>query len=444
MNNSIYYIWLSEAIGGSYALYKELVDAFGGVYEVYRAEGQDYMRCSKRVQNRIDALMNKDISGACRISDYCVSSHIRMLCCDEAGYPSLLRQIEDPPIVLYVRGSMPDFEKRMHTAIVGTRKMTEYGKCVAYNLAYSLAKNGAVVVSGMALGNDSVAMCAALDAGGDTIGVLGCGVDIAYPKEHSSFMKNILSSGGAVISEYPPGTSAEPEYFIRRNRIISGLCRATVMVEGDMKSGALHTARFATSQTRALYAIPGKLGERSSEGTVHLLANGAKIAFSAVEILKEFVFLYRGMLDLRSYPDAESEEIDSRLSARGVRSRAMPNVSDKKKAAETSYDRSADKKERIGIIDTISAALKKEKPTQKPSSSSEDEEKLRSILQSLPKDVVEVYEKMPKGEIFFSDDAQSYGISAQRFLMAVTLLEIKGLAQSFPGARFIIKDRLSD
>ena len=442
MNNSIYYIWLSEAVGGSYALYKELVDKLGGVYEVYRAEAQEFAHFSKKIQNRIEALLDKNLKNASRICDYCKRSNITLLCCDEAGYPRLLRQIEDPPLVLYVRGSMPDFEGKMHAAVVGTRKMTEYGKCVAYNIGYSLAKNGAVVVSGMALGNDSVAMCAALDAGGDTIGVLGCGVDIAYPKEHSGFMKNILSAGGTVISEYPPGTSPEPEYFVRRNRIISGLCRATVVIEGDMRSGALHTARFAVSQGRSLYAIPGKLGEKSSEGAVHLISDGAKIAFSALDILKEYAFLYRGMLDLKTYPELDSAGIDAKLHALGVRSRTGVGANavgrkPEEKSAEKKVQNAkiTDKKERIGIIDTIASALKKEKGTQ-PDNRTEE------LLGSLPADVRDVYEALPKEQMIFADDAQAYGISAQKFLMSMTLLEIKGLAEAFPGARFVLKDRL--
>ena len=430
-SNNIYYIWLSCAIGGSYEVYRELVDALGSVYDIYRADSETYERLSHRVRRRIDALNDKSIDTAVRISDYCRSSGIALITYEDRSYPSLLRDIEKPPILLYVRGNMPAFERDLHVAVVGTRKMTDYGKCVAYNMGYSLARNGAVVVSGMALGNDSVAMCAALDAGATCIGVLGCGVDIAYPPEHAGFLDNILAHGGALISEYAPGTIPKPEYFVERNRIISGLSRATLIIEGDQKSGAMHTARFTSKYGRKLFAIPGKLGDKASEGTLALISEGATLTLDANDILKEYAFLYRGRIDLMTYPDTDSDEIDRRLYARGVKTARRHE--EKSARASAPDPEKTEKKKRIGIRDILSGALNKETP--KPASDPESEKKAAA----LPPDVRTVYDKLPKGTIFFIDDVEKYGITAQQFMYASTMLEIYGLLTSYPGARYCVK-----
>ncbi len=429
-NNNIYYIWLSSAIDGSYDVYRELSGAIGSVYDIYRADSETYERLSYRVRNKIDALCDKRIENAVKISDYCRSAGISILTYENSAYPSLLKDIEQPPILLYVRGRMPAFEKELHIAVVGTRKMTDYGKCTAYNMGYSLARNGAVVVSGMALGNDSVAMCAALDAGSRCIGVFGCGVDIAYPPQHAGFLENILAHDGAIISEYPPGTVPKPEYFVRRNRIISGLSRATLVVEGDHKSGAMHTARFTSKYGRKLFAIPGKLGDKASEGTLSLIAEGATLTLDANDILKEYAFLYRGRIDLMTYPDLDSATIDMRLYARGVNTSKRTERNNK---AMNASDSAFEKKKRIGIMDVIAGAHKN-----KTTKSASEPENIKK-LESLPSDVRDVYEKLPKNTIFFVDDVEKYGVSASTFLYASTMLEINGLICSYPGARYCIK-----
>ncbi len=429
-SNRLYYIWLSCAIKGSYDVYKELMDAFGSVYDVYSADSTMLEHLSGRVKNKIRALQDKSIDLAVKISDYCSSRGIDILTYEDERYPTLLRDIEKPPIILYLRGEMPRFEQDLHVGIVGTRKMTDYGKCMAYNIGYSLARNGAVVVSGMALGNDSAAMCAALDAGGRCVGVLGSGVDIAYPPEHAGFLENIVLSGGAVISEYPPGTVPKPGFFIERNRIIAGLCRATVMVEGDMKSGAMHTARFTSKYGRTLFAVPGKVGEKASEGTLSLISDGARVVTEANDILKEYAFLYRGRIDLRTYPDLDTEEIDSRLYQRGVHKAKATGIVPRIQSIH-------DKKtiEFPKGPDPRVAFMNKSRDSEKEYTSKESE-RIKQSIESLPEDLRLIYDKLPKNEVFVSDDAVKYGISAQEFLYAVTILELKGLAVAFPGSRY--------
>lgn len=427
----IYYIWLADAIGRSYSVFKELYDTFGSVYEIYRADAEAYSYLSKRVGRHIEKLCNKSIGASVRIADYCARNGISIVTYEDEKYPTLLKEIEKPPLVLYIRGIMPDFEGKLHIAAVGTRSMTEYGKCVAYNFGYSLARNGAVVVSGMALGCDSVAMCAAMDAGGYCIGVLGCGVDIAYPPEHARFMRQIIKHG-ALISEYPPGTKAEPKHFPERNRIISGLSRATLLIEGDMKSGAMITARYAEAQGRVVYAVPGKLGERSSEGAVALISNGARVPTSANDVLKEYTFLYRGKIDLRTYEDTPSEKIDGFLSARDIKA-------GRAKFEKRRSDKSGDtKKEAITLTEKTEDVLSSVKLKGDKSSENEKVNGSGTDTSMLSPEIASVYEKLPKGEMFAADDVAKYGISARDFMSSITMLEIYGLARAYPGGRYTV------
>ena len=437
----IYYIWLSSAINRSYAVYRELVEAFGSVYDIYTADCDDYAYLGGRAERYIEALCDKNISDAVKITDYCSLSGISIVTYEDEVYPSLLKDIENPPLVLYIRGKMPDFERKLHIAVVGTRSMTDYGKCVAYNIGYSLSKNGAVVVSGMALGNDSVAMCAALDAGAGCIGVLGCGVDIAYPPQHAYFMRQVANKG-ALISEYPPGTRAEPKHFPQRNRIISGLCRATLLVEGDKKSGAMITARCAEAQGRKLYAVPGKVGERSSEGALALIGEGAAVATCANDILKEYAFLYRGKIDLRTHEEYSSEKIDTLLSAREIKAGKTKIDAPRPPSRQTSGQgqRTESKKEsnrpvRVSIFDSFKLKTKKSAESTEDLAGNEKQNKTACLSPEL----LRVYEKLPKNEIFAADDAEKYGVGVKEFLSAVTMLEIYGLARAYPGGRYTVE-----
>ncbi|EEG76748.1 DNA-processing protein DprA [Dethiobacter alkaliphilus] len=200
-----------------------------------------------------------------------------------AGYPLLLAEIYDPPAVLYYRGDI-DVLSTPCVAMVGSRKATEYGKNAALKLAGQLAAAGITVVSGMARGIDTWAHAGALGAGGPTIAVLGCGPDVCYPPENLKLREKIVS-GGIILSEFPPGTQPKPGHFPLRNRIISGLSRATVVVEAAEKSGALITADCALEHGREVFAVPGNVNSPYSRGCHRLLKEGAAMAEKAADIL---------------------------------------------------------------------------------------------------------------------------------------------------------------
>ena len=189
-------------------------------------------------------------------------------------YPKLLKEIAQPPPVLYYRGSITPADD-LAIAIVGTRNVTKYGRQITIDTATYLAGNGVTIVSGLARGTDGLAHRAALEAGGRTIAVLGSGVDVIYPPEHRKLAADIIENG-AIVSDYPPGTKPDGINFPPRNRIISGLSRGTVVIEAGERSGALITAKFALDQSRDIYAVPGSVLSPMSKGTNQLIAEGAQ------------------------------------------------------------------------------------------------------------------------------------------------------------------------
>jgi len=208
---------------------------------------------------------------------------IEILTWDDTLYPPRLKEIDQPPPVLYVRGALTS-EDSWAVAVVGTRRVSAYGRQVAEELASFLASNGVTVISGLARGVDAIAHQSALKVGGRTIAVMGCGVDIIYPPEHTQLAEKLMAHG-ALISDYAPGTPPDASNFPPRNRIISGLSMATVVVEAGETSGALITAQFAIDQGREVFAVPGNILAPQSKGTNKLIAQGAHPLLSVRDLL---------------------------------------------------------------------------------------------------------------------------------------------------------------
>jgi DNA processing protein len=204
---------------------------------------------------------------------------------DDPAYPVRLREIPNPPPVLYVRGHFAESDQ-WALAVVGTRRATTYGKEVACVFATELAAHGVSIVSGLARGIDAIAHQAALEAGGRTIAVLGHGIDVIYPPEHQKLAERIVAQG-AIISDYPPGTPPEAVNFPPRNRIISGLSVGVLIIEAPENSGALITADFAAEQGRDVFVVPGSVLSSNATGTNRLLRDGALLALTTQDILEQ-------------------------------------------------------------------------------------------------------------------------------------------------------------
>jgi len=207
-------------------------------------------------------------------------------------YPKRLKDIYDPPALLYVRGELKK-EDEFAISIVGSRKTTPYGRWFTEKVSQELARHGVTIVSGMARGIDSLAHWGAISGGGRTIAVLGCGVDVIYPSENRNLFAKIIDRG-AILSEFPMGSPPEGGHFPRRNRIISGLSLGVVVVQASEKSGSLITAGYALEQGREVFAVPGNVGTESSRGTHRLIKEGAKLVESSEDILEEILPQWRG------------------------------------------------------------------------------------------------------------------------------------------------------
>jgi DNA processing protein len=221
---------------------------------------------------------------------------VRVLTLSDPDYPAQLKQIYAPPPVLFVRGDCGVFKKDA-VAVVGTRRNTQYGKSAAIALVKELAARRLAVISGLAHGIDTIAHQTCIDNGGKTVAVLGSGIDICYPRDNKPLMENIVSSGGAVVSEFPMGAEPETYHFPRRNRIISGLSAGVLVIEAPEKSGSLITANYALQQGRDVFAVPGSIFSASSGGTFHLLKEGAIPVRSAADIADAIRFVSHPQLD---------------------------------------------------------------------------------------------------------------------------------------------------
>ncbi|MPL63286.1 hypothetical protein SDC9_08908 [bioreactor metagenome] len=269
---------------GSISLQK-LVGFFGSAKAVWMADRQQILSC--RLLN--DAICNNLLNHREKIDVHEIAEQwdkkgIQVCTVDDGDYPSLLRNIFNPPAVIYYRGTLPNTSDII--AIVGARRATTYGKNTAQMLARELAAHDFWVVSGGARGIDTAAHEGALEKG-KTIAVMGCGIDIVYPPENKKLFSAIAESG-VILSEYPPGTLSRAAFFPARNRIISGLSRGTIVVEAAQKSGALITADFALEQGRDVFAVPGSVFSELSRGTHQLLKQGAKLVDCANDILEEY------------------------------------------------------------------------------------------------------------------------------------------------------------
>lgn len=213
---------------------------------------------------------------------------IRLVLLEEAGYPALLKEIPHPPLAVYYRGKLP--ANPHAAAIVGTRKASGAGRDTAYKFGEGLSLAGITIVSGLALGIDAEAHRGALAGDGGTCAVLPCGLDMIYPPAHRKLARTILESGGALVSEHPPGTPLYPCRFLERNRIVSGLCRGVVIIEAPRRSGALVTARFALDQDREILVTPGAAGDPNYEGSHRLIRDGARLVARPEEAMEDLGF----------------------------------------------------------------------------------------------------------------------------------------------------------
>ena len=422
----LFWIWLSCALGEGSKWYPYLLERFISPFDIYKADEEELTALMPELSDHVRrALCNKSLERAYEIMEFCGRGGCSLLCYGDPNYPLSLRALDNPPLVLYYRGQLPDFQSKLCVAVVGTRSMSEYGKRTAYKIAYELAHAGAVIVGGMALGIDSVAAGGALEAGGQTVAVLGSGIDVTYPRQHTSFQAT-LEQRGVVMTEYAPGARPEGFHFPVRNRIISGLSQATLIIDAKEGSGSLITANLALSQGRAVYAVPANVGGPNSSGANNLIRDGARVALCADDVLKDFSLLYRHSIDT-----AKSASLGAR----------------------SNFD--AEALERLGVhLATVDegptapkAVSRSARKTEKPAASSDGEQAKgrqgavapcppdasAQALEGLGEREKRVFEHIPIDAPIGIDRLQGLGYSTGELLTSLSMLEIRGLVQMLPG-----------
>ncbi|MCD7712880.1 MAG: DNA-processing protein DprA [Firmicutes bacterium] len=440
----VIWIWLSLALGAGSKIPNKLFASFDTLAEIYSSPKERFLEIEGVNEVIAEKLADKDVSRAENILSVCIKRRWGLITYGDKAYPRRLKSIPDPPLVLYYRGRFIDLNDQVCVAVVGTRRMTEYGEGQAYSLSYSMASGGALIVSGLALGCDSMAANGALDAGAPTVAVLGCGIDRIYPAEHKTLAEHIMRSG-MIMTEYTPGEQPLGFHFPARNRIISGLSQGTVVIEAPVGSGALITARTALLQGRDLFAVPGDLRDENSAGCNELIKGGARVVTSVSDIMSVYEFTYPHRISVSVAERAESSlkknAGQETAKLRGVSSRqpkekepkekepkpeklqkskpvselpkATANAPEAENTSSYSFRRDREEAERI-------KNAKKESATELPITDRE-----REILSLIKRD----------GST--PDELTGDGRSASDVMSALTVLEILGCVAAVPGGRYI-------
>lgn len=403
-----HWIWLTNRKGIGPRSVMALLRHFGDPEAVYFADPDHYKAVPDLGARDLSALEDKSLESAQKILEDCFNKNIKILTIQDAAYPDRLKNIPDPPAVLYYVGKLPEFDAEAAIAVVGTRKASAYGILTAKRLGYQIGRCGGLVVSGLAGGIDSAAMTGALTAGCPVVGVLGCGVDVVYPRYNGELYRD-TAVRGCLISEFPPRTPPERQNFPRRNRVMAGLSLGVLVVEAPAKSGALITADQALEQGRDVFAVPGNIDSPNSEGTNRLISQGAMVAGCGWDVMKEYQALFPGKIarfEGGVKTTAEPELLRSLTPKKPVAMVASPRKTPK----ETK--KSIDNPPQIAYID------------------------LKDIEQQLTEDEKRILSALTKGPTHVDEVIAGTGLAASRVLASMTLLEVKGLIRRLPGKQY--------
>lgn len=287
MDNTVYWIWLQQALKPGSSKVKIINHFYKNTKDFYDGKEREWRLCGCFTNKEISALCDSSLEEAEKTFRLSQNLGYKIICICDEEYPNLLRHIDNPPALLYVKGDISFLNSVKSIGIVGTRKASEYGLAMAHDLSHDLALNNVAVISGGALGIDSAAHQGALDAGGKTVAVLGCGINYPYLLGNLK-LRNEISNSGAVISEYPPNFPSKPFTFPIRNRIISGISSGIVVIEAGKKSGSLITANLANNQNRDVFVVPVNEESKNSEGSFSLIEDGAMVVANVQDILSEY------------------------------------------------------------------------------------------------------------------------------------------------------------
>lgn len=414
----VHWIWLAHRPGFGPRTKAQLLEHFRDPEAVYYADEEALGQLGLSSDVRA-ALLDKNLDSSEKILEDCQKKRLNILTLQDAAYPSRLKNIPDPPLVLYYKGQLPDFDGVPVIGVVGTRKASAYGLTVAKRMGYQIGKCGGLVVSGMAYGIDGLAMSGALTAGAKTVGVLGCGADIVYPQSNRSLFRDV-ERYGCILSEFAPGQNAAKWTFPMRNRIISGLSCGVLVVEAPEKSGALITARLALEQGRDVFAVPGNIDMPTCAGSNELLRDGAIMVSSGWDVLSEYESLFPDKIHRedapclqRAYPQElagqEGEKMPPRVAQR-------PRIPEETTRLKKNLEKKSIDKEPVEAYSDVNVDL---------SRLSEDEQRIVLCLKN--------------GQRLVDDVIAETGMTTGKLLGVLTMLELKGIIRRLPGKRISLK-----
>ena len=402
-----YWLWLTSRRGMDSVSALKVVECFGSPERAYYAEDSEYSQLPIRPALK-KSLTDHSLDRAEEILADCERLDLRIMTIQDADYPQRLRQIADPPVVLYIRGKVFDFDRECAIGVVGTRTPTTYGEKYARRFGLELSSGGALLVSGIAEGLDSCAIRGALKGGGPVVSVLAGGVDVPFPPQHR-FLYEDVAAVGALISEYPPGSPHRGFHFLRRNRILSGLSLGILAVECRPYGGTMSTVGHALEQDRDVFAIPGALDAPMSEGTNRLIQQGAKLVTCGRDILCEYWDRFPEKLapSLPLTPEAAQARLEGLEQGREENGQTAPPP--EQQAPEPQATQQEPDREFI--------------PRQVQRDRFTDDE--LAILYALAD------KELPADEV-----VELTQIPARRVLSALTMLQVQGTVEEHPGRRF--------
>ena len=437
MNEKVCYIWLQQAVGPYSRLAREVLSRFENITDVYDCDDFEFL--GEKRERYIKRLETKDMTEAFEVYKRCESMGVEITGYYSELYPKRLRDIEDPPAVLYSIGNLKNLDKIPCVAIVGSRNMTDYGKSITEELARTLAKNGICVVSGLAKGIDTAAHRGAVMADGYTVAVLGNPIGEVYPKENIRAFETLYKRG-LVVSELYPGARRTRADFPNRNRIISGMSDAVVVTEAGESSGALITAHHALKQGKALYSVPGPVCEESA-GSNRLIKQGATPLIEPADVIAPLAL---------GYPDVLKQGLPSDTEKLGSYGNSAFRSNEKQKARKSAeelkrLDEESKAKEQIGEVKASQPEQKENNAEKVQSTEKNSAEPWKNEIQngaprfSDPVKAEKIIEVLAQRAAVTVDELfVKTGIEITELLAELTYMEIDGLVIATAGGRFTV------
>ena len=417
----VHWIWLAHRPGLGDRAKVALLQHFSDAEEIYFADKAAFDYIEGISDTAKEALADKNLQDAQRILETCKKEKLQMLTFRDAAYPTRLKNISDPPILLYYKGRLPDLDGSPVIGVVGTRKASAYGLQTAKRMGYQIGRCGGIVVSGMAFGVDGMAMAGALTAGQMTVGVLGCGADMVYPLSNRGLFADV-ENYGCILSEFAPGTPPLKQNFPKRNRIISGLSCGVLIVEAPEKSGALITARQAADQGRDVFVVPGNIDMPTCVGSNRLLRDGAIAVGSGWDVVSEYQALYPDKIRKDTAPAHQTAYPDEVQKAAQTQERPLAKVAQnlRKPGNKENLKVQTDKK----VIDKEQSAPYID---------------LNDILPKLSEEEQAIVKAVANGQRLVDDVIAETGLTTGKLLACLTMLELKGIIKRLPGKRISMK-----